>query len=70
MSVLCVGAKLSVRTTKMMQLLEQLRTQVHSRKYKNVDILYLSQEVGQLGRWALEGWVVYSTCVYACSCAD
>ena len=39
---------MSVRTTKMMQLLEQLRTQVHSRKHKNIDILSLSQEVQTL----------------------
>lgn len=36
------------KTTKMTQLLEQLRTQVHSRKYKNVDILSLSQELCRL----------------------
>ena len=42
---LFAGAKMSMRMTKVMQLLEQLRTQVHSRKYKNIDILSLSQEV-------------------------
>ncbi len=55
----CVGAKLQLRTTKMSQLLEQLRTQVHSRKYKNVDILSLSQEVRQVLTqwwWVLTQW--------------
>lgn len=42
------NVRMSLRVTKMMQLLEQLRTQVHSRKYKNVDILSLSQELCRL----------------------
>lgn len=42
------SARMSTRSIKMMQLLEQLRTQVHSRKYKNVDILSLSQELCRL----------------------
>ena len=48
MVAMAVGANMTSRSNKMMQLLEQLRTQVHSRKYKNVDILSLSQEVLKL----------------------
>lgn len=56
-----IGASMTSRSNKMMQLLEQLRTQVHSRKYKNIDILSLSQEVTK-----------NETCIYnyvhSCSC--
>lgn len=39
------GSVLTKKCQKATQLLEQLRTQVHTRKDKNVDILSLSQEV-------------------------
>ena len=40
-----LGTMLLQKTQKCFQLLDQLRTQVHSRKTKKVDILSLSQEV-------------------------
>ncbi len=39
------GAKLHKQSLKAGQLLEQLRTQVHTRKDKNVEILSLSADV-------------------------
>ena len=40
-----LGAKLTKKTQKALQLLAQLKQQVHTKKAKNVDILSLSQEV-------------------------
>ena len=56
MAVVSAGTKLLLSMNKMTQLLEQLRTQVHSRKYKNVDILSLSQEVHVCSEQWLHVW--------------
>lgn len=54
----CVGSRLAKKTQQAFQLLDQLKSQVHAHKTKNIDILSLSQEVrggaelegGRLGR--------------------
>ena len=42
------GTQLVQKTQKCFQLLDQLRSQVHSRKTKKVEILSLSQEVSHV----------------------
>lgn len=48
------GAKLTKKTQKAFQLLNQLRQQVHAKKAKNVDILSLSQEVSNMSALVVE----------------
>jgi len=48
------SAKLTKKTQKAFQLLNQLRQQVHAKKAKNVDILSLSQEVSNMSALVVE----------------
>ena len=54
-----IDAKLHLKAIKANQLLEQLRTQVHTRKDKNVEILSLSADVRTYSMF----WVHYAVLV-------